>query len=142
MPLTQISIAVDNKPGSLYRATLLLEKEQINIKAIMASSALISTQVHMIVDNPGRAVKVFETNNFVVSTKEVIAVAAPDHPGGMNAVLRALIEAEVNVDALYPFIYLKEGEAILIMDVDKIREAKEVLKKHWVKTYSSDIYKS
>jgi hypothetical protein len=121
---------------------LLLEKEQINIKAVMASSALISTQVHMIVDNPGRAVKVFETNNFVVSTKEVIAVAAPDHPGGLNAVLRALIEAEVNVDALYPFIYLKEGEAILIMDVDKIREAKEVLKKNWVKTYSSDIYKS
>ena len=80
--------------------------------------------------------------NFVVSTKEVIAVAAPDHPGGLNAVLRALIEAEVNVDAMYPFIYLKEGEAILIMDVDKIREAKEVLKKNWVKTYSSDIYKS
>jgi len=142
MPLTQISIAVDNKPGSLYRATLLLEKEQINIKAIMASSELISTQVHMIVDKPGRAVKVFETNNFVVSTKEVIAVAAPDHPGGLNAVLRALIEAEVNVDAMYPFIYLKEGEAILIMEVDKIREAKGVLKKNWVKTYSSDIYKS
>jgi hypothetical protein len=123
MSVTQVSIAVDNTPGSLYRATSILEKEQINIKAIMASSGLNPVQVHMIVDDPERAVNVLGMNGFTISTKEVIAVAAPDHPGGLNAILRSLIEAKVNIDAMYPFIYLKGDEAILILDVDKIKEA-------------------
>jgi hypothetical protein len=142
MPITQVSIAVDNKPGSLYRASSILEKEQINIKAIMAATEMSPAQVHMIVDDPDRAVKVLQMNKFEVTTKEVIAVAAPDHPGGLNAILRPLIEANVNIDCMYPFIYLKGDEAIIILEVDKIKEAKEVLKKHWVKTYSTEIYKS
>ena len=142
MSITQISVAVENKPGRLNEVCDMLEKEQINIKAIMAATELSPVQVHMIVDDPERAVKVLEMNRFTVTTKEVIAVAAPDHPGGLNAVLRPLIEAKVNIDAMYPFIYLKGDEAILILDVDKIKEAKEVLKKHWVKTYGGEIYKS
>ncbi len=142
MTITQVSIAVDNRPGSLYRASLILEKEQVNIKAIMASSGLDPVQVHMIVDDPGRAEKLLRANGFTVTTKEVIAVAAPDHPGGLNAVLRPLIDAGVNIDCMYPFIFLKKGEAILILDVDKIREAKEALAKHWVRTHGAEIYKS
>ncbi len=142
MPITQVSIAVDNNPGSLYKATSLLEKEQINIKAIMASSGLNPVQVHMIVDDPERAVNVLEMNKFTVSTREVVAVAAPDHPGGLNAILRPLIDAKVNIDCMYPFIYLKGDEAIIILEVDNIKEAKAVLKKHWVKTYDKEIFKS
>jgi hypothetical protein len=142
MSITQISTALDNSPGSLYRASSLLEKEQINIKAIMAAPVSSQVLVHMIVDDPKRAAKVLEINGFTVSTKEVIAVAAPDHPGGLNAILRPLIEAKVNIDCMYPFIYLKGDEAIIILNVDKIQEAKQVLKTHWVKTYSTEIYKS
>ncbi len=108
----------------------------------MAAPASNQVQVHMIVDDPNRAAKVLQINKFTVSTKEVIAVAAPDHPGGLNAILRPLIEVKVNIDCMYPFIYLKGEEAIIILNVDKIQEAKEVLKKHWVKTYSTEIYKS
>ncbi len=56
--------------------------------------------------------------------------------------LRRAIESSVNVETLYPFINLRGEEAIVIIEVDKINEAKEVLKKHWVKTYSTEIYKS
>jgi hypothetical protein len=142
MSITQISIALDDAPGSLYRASSLLEKEQINIKAIMAAPVSAQVVVHMIVDDPDRAEKVLDINGFAVSTKEVIAVAAPDHPGGLNAILRPLIEAKINIDCIYPFIYLKGDEAIIIINVDKIQEAKETLRKHWVKTYSTEIYKS
>lgn len=142
MTITQVSIAVDNTPGSLYRASSILEKEQINIKAIMASSGLNPVQVHMIVDDPERAINILTMNKFTVSTKEVIAVAAPDHPGGLNAILRPLIEAKVNIDSMYPFIRLKGDEAILILDVDRVKEAKDALGKHWVRTYGSEIYKS
>lgn len=141
MPITQVSVAVENQPGKLSEVCDILEKEEINIKAIVASSVLTPVQVHMIVSDPVRAENVLKGSGYSVSTIEVIAVAAPDHPGGLNAVLRPLIESNVNVETLYPFINLRGDEAIIIMEVDKIQEAKEVLKKHWVKTYSTEIYK-
>jgi hypothetical protein len=142
MPITQISVALENKPGKLNEICEILEKEQINIKAIMASSIQAPVQVHMIVSDPDRAENVLKSKGCNVSTREVIAVATPDHPGGLNAVLRPLIEAQVNVETLYPFINLHSDEAIIIMEVDKIKEAKEILKKHWVRTFSAEIYKS
>jgi len=142
MPITQVSVAIPNSPGKLNDICEILEKAEINIKAIMASSVLSPVQVHLIVNDPERANNVLRSNGFSVSTKEVIAVATPDHPGGLNAVLRPLIEAKVNIETLYPFINLRGDEAIIIMEVDKIQEAKEVLKKHWVKTYGPEIFKS
>ncbi len=141
MPITQVSVSVANIPGKLNEICDILENEEINIKAIMASSVLSPVQVHMIVNNPEKAENVLKSHGFNVSTKEVIAVATPDHPGGLNAVLRPLLEAHINIETLYPFINLKGDEAIVIVEVDKIKEAKDVLKKHWVKTYSTDIYK-
>ncbi|MCP4137867.1 MAG: hypothetical protein GY754_43295 [bacterium] len=141
MPITQVSIAVDNTPGELNRVTEILEKEQINIKSIMAAAALTPVQLNLVVDEPDRAEAILKGAGFTVKTKEVIAVATPDHPGGLNAVLRPLLEASVNVETMYPFINPKGDEAIIILEVDKIPEAKEVLKKHWVKTYSTEIYK-
>ncbi len=142
MPITQVSVSVANSPGKLNEICDILEKEQINIKAIMASSVMNPVQVHMIVSDPAKAETVLRASGLNVSTREVIAVATPDHPGGLNAVLRPLIESSVNVETLYPFINLRGEEAIVIIEVDKINEAKEVLKKHWVKTFSTEIYKS
>ena len=141
MPITQISIDVENKPGMLNNICEILEKEQINIKAIMAFSVLDPVQIQLIVNDPKRAENVLKSNEFSITTKEVIAVATPDHPGGLNAVLRPLKEAGINIETLYPFIYHSSEDAIMIIEVDNIKEAKKVLKKHWVKTYSKEIYK-
>jgi len=141
MPITQIDIAVDNKPGRLNEICEILEKEQINIKAVMASSLSEPVPIHLIVNDPVRAENVLMSKGFTVQTKEVIAVASPDHPGGLNAVLRPLKESGINVETLYPFIFLGNGEAIIIIEVDNIEKAMEMLKKNWVKTYGSEIYK-
>jgi hypothetical protein len=141
MPITQISIPLANEPGKLHTLCDLLEKEEINIKAIMASSIQKPVQVHLIVNDPSKAEKVLKSRGFEVSTKEVIAVAVPDHPGALNAVLRPLLDAKVNVETLYPFINLHGDDAIIILEVDNIDNAKAVLKKHWVKTVSTEIYK-
>ena len=141
MPITQISIAVENQPGKLHAVCDVLEKEHINIKAIMAATKLVPVQLHVIVDDPEKALNVLDNHGYTTAIKEVIAVSAPDHPGGLNAVLRALLEKQINIDTLYPFINPNGSEAILILEVDKILEAKEILKKHWIKTYGQEIYR-
>jgi len=143
MSLTQLSITIDNTPGCLNRICEILEKEQINIKGVMAASELSpNPALKIVVDTPDQAYNVLLANGFSVRTNDVIAVGTPDHPGGLNVVLRALKEAQVNVETLYPFIALKGDDAILIIEVDDIARAKEVLRSQWIKTFDSEIYKS
>ena len=142
MPITQVSVSVGNTPGKLNEVCEILEKEKINIKGVMCADKLSPVQVHFIVDDPERAENVLKSSNFNVETKEVLAVEAPDHPGGLNAVLRPLVNENINIEAMYPFINYKDDKAIIILNVDKIEEAKKVLKKHWIKTFSTEIYKS
>ncbi len=142
MSITQISVPVKNKPGALHEICDIFEKEVINIKGVMASSALSPVQVHFIVDDPVKAENVLKSHGYDVHIKEVIAVATPDHPGGLNAVLRPLVQQNINIETLYPFINPSGKDAIIILEVDKIKEAKEILSRHWIKTYSTEIYKS
>ncbi len=140
MSITQLSIAIDDTPGRLNKICEILEKEQINIKGFMACSELDPPRFKVIVDTPEQAYNVLMANGFAVYSKEVIAVGAPDHPGGLNVVLRALNEARVNIKTLYPFITLKGDDAILIIEVDDTQKAKEILRSQWIKTYGAEIY--
>jgi hypothetical protein len=70
---------------------------------------------------------------------EVLAVEAPDHPGGLNAVLKPLKEMKINVNYLYTC--LRTGEnTVLIMGVDRLEEANQVLQKNWVHMYDEELY--
>ena len=71
----------------------------------------------------------------------VIAVEVPDHPGGLQAVLKPLKAATINVTYLYPYLGRGEsGQPIVMVGVDKTEEALEVLKRNWIHTFGKEIY--
>jgi len=70
----------------------------------------------------------------------VLAVETPDHPGGMNAVLRPLREAGINVHYLYPHLGRVSGQAIVILGVDRTEDAQKVLEQNWVRTLGKEVY--
>lgn len=142
MPIRQVSVAIKDRPGAVHEICEILEKEQINIKAIMGTAKGGPPQLHLVTNNPDKAIAVLNSKGFTTSSREVLAVITPDHPGGLNAILRTLYEKNVNVELIYPFIYLNNNEAILILEVDQVLEAKEVLNKHWIKMVGEEIYKS
>ncbi len=133
MPIKQISIELENKPGKLSKISEILGRERVNIKAISASSTAETSTVHFVLDDPEKAINIFKTRGYQVKEAEVLAVETPDHPGGLNAVLKPLREASINVIYLYPYIGLSGNNAILILGVDKTAEATEVLRANWVR---------
>jgi len=68
------------------------------------------------------------------------AVEIPDHPGAMQAILKPLREASVNVLYFYTFLGGESGQPIVIIGVDKTAEAAEALKRNWVHTFGKEIY--
>ncbi len=141
MAVTQISVSLENVPGKFLEISEILRAERINIRAIsVADTADIST-VRFITDNTEKTTSVLRSHNYVTQETNVIAVEVPDHPGGLQAVLKPLKAANINVTYFYTYLGRGEsGQPIVIVGVDKTEEAIEVLKKNWVHTFGKEIY--
>jgi hypothetical protein len=141
MAIKQVSITLENVPGSLMDVSERLGIEGINIRAISVAEADKTSAVRFVTDNPAKTVNVLRSHGYAVVETEVIAVEVPDHPGGLLAVLKPLKAAKINVLYLYPFLGRGESDqAIVIIAVDKTQEAVSVLKKNWVRTFGREIY--
>ena len=82
-----------------------------------------------------------KSRGYSLKETDVIAVEVPDHPGGLQAVLKPLKASNINVMFFYPYLGRGEsGQPIVILGVDKIEEAIKVLKKNWIHTYGQEIY--
>jgi hypothetical protein len=141
MPVTQISISLENVPGKFLEVSEILRAERINIRAIsVADTADIST-VRFVTDNMKKTASVLRSHGYAVKETDVLAVEVPDHPGGLQAVLKPLKAANINVTYFYPYLGRGEsGQPIVIIGVDKTEEAMEVLKNNWVHIFGKEIY--
>ena len=141
MSVIQISVSLENVPGKFLEISEILRAEGINIRAIsVADTADIST-VRFVTDYPEKTASVLRSKGYALKETNVIAVEVPDHPGGLQAVLKPLKAANINVTYFYNYLGRAEsGQPIVIVGADKIDEAIEVLKKNWVRTFGKEIY--
>ena len=140
MAVTQISVLLGNVPGTLSRLTNILDKEDITAKALLAASAAETSTVRMVVNDPERAAAILESFGFDCEITPVLAAEVPLHPGGMNAILNPLSKADINVLYLYTTINRIGKETIVILGVDKIEAAREVLRQNWIHLIEEEIY--
>jgi hypothetical protein len=141
MCLKQISISLENAPGQFLAVSEYLGAEGINIRAISVADTSDVSTVRFATDNPEKTANVLKSHGYSVKETEVLAVEVPDHPGGLQAVLKPLKTANINVHYLYPYLGRGEsGQPIIIVGVDKTEKALEVLKKNWVHTFGKEIY--
>jgi hypothetical protein len=140
MVITQISIILDNVPGALSNVSEILGREGVNIRAISVADTSDLSTVRFVVDDPVKALNILNGRGFRTKETDVLAVETPDHPGGMNAVLKPLQDAGINVHYLYPHLGRISGQAIVILGVDKTEEAQKVLQQNWVRTLGKEVY--
>ncbi|MBM4461792.1 MAG: amino acid-binding protein [Chloroflexi bacterium] len=141
MFVKQISVTLENVPGKLLEVSERLGLEGINIRAISVADTTDISTVRFVTDDPTKTVNVLQSQGYYVKETDVIAVEVPDHPGGLQAVLKPLKAANINVLHLYPYLGRGEsGQAIVILGVDRIEEALKVLERNWVRTFGKEIY--
>jgi hypothetical protein len=117
-----------------------LGENGINIIALSVVDTADVSAVRFVANNPDKAVNVLTSHGYVIRMNDVLAVETPNHPGGLNAVLKPLKEVSINVNYLYTCLGTGEN-TVLIMGVDKMEEAIRVLKKNWVRMVDEELYK-
>jgi len=141
MCVKQVSVSLENVPGKFLDVSELLGAEGINIRAISVADTSDVSTVRFVSDEPDKTINVLRSHGYSVKETDVIAVEVPDHPGGLQAILKPLKGADINVHYLYPYLGRGEsGQPIIIVGVDKTEKAIEILKKNWVHTFGKEIY--
>ena len=104
MSIKQISVFLENKPGSLYAMTGVLAQNQIDMRAFSLAETSDFGIARIIVDDVYKTTTVLKDAGYVHNITPVLGVAIPDVPGGLNKVLQALTDAKVNVEYMYAFL--------------------------------------
>lgn len=126
--MKQLSIFVENETGSLSKVTGVLKDSGINIRAIASFDSPEFGILRMIVDKPGEAKNVLAEHHFIVKMTDVLGIELEDTPGGLDRVLKALAENNLNINYIYSFVLRGVKEPLMILNIDNMKEAEKLLK--------------
>lgn len=130
MKVEQISVFLENKPGSLEHATRVLKENAINIRTLSIAETIDFGILRLIVDDVEKTNQVLKDAGFRVTKTIVIAVEVPDQPGGLHSIMEVLTKEGINVEYLYAFVEKSGQNAVIIFRVDAPEKAIEVLMKN------------
>ncbi|RJP32515.1 MAG: ACT domain-containing protein [Actinobacteria bacterium] len=134
----QVNVFAQNQPGRLERLTEVLLEEGINIRAITISGADEYGVIKLLVDDPRKAFEALQREGFSAFMKEVIALVMDDQPGGLHRICRVLGESGVNVEDAYGFVFQDRKTAILVVEVENVSAAGEILGSKGLEFLSDD----
>ena len=126
MVVKQISVFIENKEGRMKKAINTLAQENINIRALSIADTTKYGILRLIVSDNKKAIEALEKDGFIVKENDVIIVAVPDEPNGLNSTL--FDEKGINLDYLYAFVSSKTEKAIVVMRLKNMDEAITLLK--------------
>ena len=131
--IKQLSVFVENRPGSLMDVTSQLTEAHINIRAVSLFDAPEFGILRLIVDKPMEAKEYLTSKGFVVRVSEVLGAELEDKKGTLNNMLTILAEGKININYIYSFI-IRDGLApVMVFHTDDFDKAIESLKKANVK---------
>ncbi len=135
----QLSIFLENKEGRLLNTLDIIEKLNINIRALSLADTSEFGILRLIVTDPYKVKEKLEEMDFIVKITKVLAVSISDEPGGLNQVLRILDENSINLEYLYAFVEQKTYNAIVILKLENdMDEGYKILEEGNVKIISPE----
>ncbi|HJA13402.1 MAG TPA: ACT domain-containing protein [Candidatus Mediterraneibacter merdipullorum] len=131
--IRQISVFVENQPGSMRKVTSVLTDARVNIRAISTFDTPEFGILRLVVDDPVRAKESLTEKGFVTRVSDVIGAELKDEKGNLNQMLSILADGEINVDYIYSFV-IREGKApVMVFSTDDFEKAERVLRAAEVK---------
>ena len=104
MLIKQISVFVENAPGSLSEVTKALGESGIDMSALSLADTSEFGILRLIVNDPDKACEVLREQHFIVKQNDVLAAVIDDRPGGLTGVLDILADVNVSVEYMYAFV--------------------------------------
>lgn len=126
-PGMQISIFLENRPGTLSEVIDLLREHGINMLALSLSEGLDIGYLRIIVDDHPKAVEVLRRHGHLVIEREVALLAVANEPGGLASAVDVWAKAGINVEYAYSADDAQADQSLIIARVNDLSKAIKAL---------------
>jgi hypothetical protein len=127
MIIKQISVFIENRPGTLAEVLSIFGEHGINIRALSVADTSDFGILRLVVNEPDKVERILKGASLAVKTTPVLTMKIPDHPGGLLAQVRKLTDAGINIEYVYAFAAAAADEARVVLKVDDLAKAEKVL---------------
>lgn len=128
-PVLQFSIYADNKVGRLNQIIRLLSDRSVHVIALSILDTTDSSIIRIIVDYPDEAKQLLKDNKFSFVMSELVAVELISTVE-IEKVTRALVQAEINIHYIYPFLFRPNNNTALALSLEDNELAADTLTRH------------
>ena len=129
MFVKQISVFLENTPGSLREMTELLGRGGVDLLALSLADTQNFGIVRLIVHSEqiDPAVALLKQNGYIAKVNHVICAAVPDRPLGLCELLSIIEQAGLSVEYMYSFLRKAgDGTAHMILRLNDGARAAQV----------------
>ena len=141
MPITQVSVFLDNHPGSLFDVMSQLDKNRLKVFALSIADAGEFGLVRLITEEPVKATKFLEDADFNLAKSkkntEVTAVFMSD-TDSLSKITKILGDGGINIEYAYSSAVHVGGKIALILRTSNVEKTEQVLASDGISVLSLD----
>ena len=133
----QFSIYAENKVGRLDDVITSLRVNGIHVMALTTLETTDVTIVRMVPNYPDETREILQRMGITHSERKIVAVEIANE-GSLKQVTSALLQAEINIHYVYPFLAWPNDRPVLAMGLEDEDVAIEVLTKNNLRVLSQE----
>ena len=127
MPKTkQLSVSVENRPGTLARVANVLGDAKVNILAFLTTAANGGGTVQAVVDNVNKAKKALDSAVLSYTESDVLYVELRNATGSLGKFAGKLAANEINITSGYATATKGSRKASLVLAVSDLEKAARI----------------
>jgi hypothetical protein len=124
---TELTIRLEDRPGTLGRVCHALADHKVNIVALQAAREEGSAVARFVVDNTATARKALDNEGVDYQETEVAQVKCPSRPGELARVASRLGDADININYAYCGVDPSTSAPVIIFGVAEAGQAAVIL---------------
>ena len=122
----QLSVSVENRPGTLAHVAKVLGEAKVNILAFLSITSGAEGSVQVVVDNADKAKKALESAGLSYTEADVLHVDLPNVPGALGDFAGRLAARDVNITTAYQTTVKGSKRASVVLAVSDLDKATRV----------------
>jgi len=123
----QLSVSLENKPGSLAHVCRCLADRKINIIALTVVETSEQGILRLVVDKPAEAAKMLKECPMTFTQSDVLLVELPNKIGVVAKVAEKLAAKRININYIYGSTGKGTGKTNILLSTPNLKTAQKAL---------------
>ena len=112
--IKQLSLFVENTPGSISKVCRVLKDNNLSISTLSLADTSEFGILRLLIKESDAAAKALTAAGFVVKSADVLALTVPNRAGGLSEIFDILDRHDLSVEYMYAFTAGNSEKAVIV----------------------------